>query len=167
MPSVKSSVLLVKTTVHCTYHRAVDLQNMVVFTDEHLDSVNVQISHSMPCFIRTAHSIKPVRGRELLIFFAFSFQNRNTKLNTSQRHCWNEPWGKALTTQEMRLSAFVFPSCVLCAACTRGRYLGRQPLEVGDFKTPAAEFTALSCVLCINRLVRRPLATFSRHLNPN
>lgn len=32
----------------------------------------------------------------------------------------------------------------------------------GNFRTLATELTVLSLVRCINRLVRRPLATFSR-----
>lgn len=88
------------------------------------------------------------------------------KLNTSQKYCWNELLGKALTTQEMRLS--LFSLAVFCAprAVDAGAWYGSL-WEWGDLRTPAPSFAALPLVLYMTRLGWKPLATVSRHPNPD
>lgn len=49
-------------------------------------------------------------------FLAYIFQNQNMELTTSQRYRWNGLSGKALTTQELRLSLFPW-LCFLSCMC--------------------------------------------------
>lgn len=127
----------------------------MVFTDGYLNVMSLKV-HSV---LREWHMASSLSELDT-DFLAYIFQNQNMELTTSQRYRWNELSGKALTTQELRLSLFPWLCFLSCMCLGIETSWGKR-----DCQTPAGELTALSRVRFSDTSVMRLLATLSRDPN--